>query len=399
MKSISCFVLLLCFAVTGIAQNRSIKFEQIKDWSQIIEKAKETGKLVFVDCFTEWCGPCKMLSLKVFTNDSVADYFNEHFVCVKFDMEKDRDGMMHKDTWGVTAFPTLLFIDAKSERSMQKLMGFRPATALLESARKIVELAATEDQYERGRSDAKSVCQLVVALRNSGKEQEAMLVMNEYFKGMTPEQMATPENWAIIFQCTDDILSFPLSVVNEHRELFSAIPGKDQQQVVEYKLNNAVLQMAVQFATNPNLAVWDQGRYNAFVTFLETFQGEVRPMAAVWLNTSSFVQRKQWQQLLAAIDAVHQDHILPLEQFGQYLIYYMTALGKSGEKKYIDQGIIWLDAALAQVQKEDKLSYYTMAILADAKLHLCNESGRFGTAKKAQKEFQGYIEKYKTLKN
>ena len=122
-------------------------------------------------------------------------------------------------------------------------------------------------------------------------------------------------------------------------------------------------------------------------------------MAAVWLNTSSFVQRKQWQQLLAAIDAVHQDHILPLEQFGQYLIYYMTALGKSGEKKYIDQGIIWLDAALAQVQKEDKLSYYTMAILADAKLHLCNESGRFGTAKKAQKEFQGYIEKYKTLKN
>lgn len=398
MKSISFFVLFLCFAVAGTAQNRSIAFEQTKDWTQITGKARDEGKMIFVDCFAEWCGPCKMLASKVFTNDSVADYFNRHFVSVKFDMEKDRDGMARKDNWGVSAFPTLLFIDAKSEQPVQKLVGFRPALALLEAARGVVELATTTDSYKQGKRDAQSVGRLIVSLKNSGKAQEAVQVMEEYFRGMTPEQMATPENWSVIFQCADDILSSPLKVVNENKELFSAIPGKDQRQAVEFKLNNSVLQTAVQFATNPNLAVWDQERFNTFVAFLETFQGEVRPMAAVWLNTSSFARHKQWEQLLDAVDAVDQNRILPMDQFGQYLVYYMTALGKSGEKKHVDRGIGWLDAAVTKVQGEDVPAYYTKAVLSDAKLRLCNEAGKFGEAKKAQKELQAYAEKLKAMR-
>ena len=58
------------------AQNRSIGFEQTREWKKVIKKAKKEKKLIFVDCYTSWCGPCKMLAKDVFTRDEVADYFN-----------------------------------------------------------------------------------------------------------------------------------------------------------------------------------------------------------------------------------------------------------------------------------------------------------------------------------
>jgi uncharacterized protein YyaL (SSP411 family) len=56
-------------------------------FSEIKEKAKKENKLIFMDCYTSWCGPCKMMARETFTNDTVAKYFNEHFINCSFDME------------------------------------------------------------------------------------------------------------------------------------------------------------------------------------------------------------------------------------------------------------------------------------------------------------------------
>lgn len=391
----SILLFLLLLATMGMAQNRSIAFEETKEWQEITAKARKAGKMIFVDCFTSWCGPCKMLATKVFTNDAVADYFNEHFVSAKFDMEKDKDGMAHKKAWDVTAFPTLLFIDPQSGGVVEKLVGFRPAEALLESARSLVNLNKSAADYSKNSRNAEAVLQMVVSLKRSGKEQEALRVMGDYFIGMTPQQMATPEGWAIIFQCADDILTPPLKTVYENKALFAAIPGKDQARMVEAKLNQSVLQKAVQFATNPNLAIWDQEGFNAFVSFLDTFTGETRPMAAVWLNTSAYARGKQWDKVLEAVNAVYQNKIMTGRQAGQYLYYFMTEIGKSGEKGSVDMGIAWLDGMVGQVSGEDRQAYYKRAVLSEVKWKLCDAAGKLGLAKKAQKELQLYSEKLK----
>jgi thiol-disulfide isomerase/thioredoxin len=72
--------------------------------------AKSQGKLIFMDAYTTWCGPCRWMAANTFTDGDVASYFNKNFINVKMDMEKG-EGPTLARKYAVNAYPTLLFID------------------------------------------------------------------------------------------------------------------------------------------------------------------------------------------------------------------------------------------------------------------------------------------------
>ena len=61
-------------------------------WKEALEKAKKEDKLVFVDSYTTWCGPCIKMAKNVFTQESVGSFYNQNFINIKLDMEKE-DGV------------------------------------------------------------------------------------------------------------------------------------------------------------------------------------------------------------------------------------------------------------------------------------------------------------------
>lgn len=93
---------------------KGIYFEKDSTLKDVLKKAEKADKLIFMDCYTSWCGPCKYLSGKIFTQKSVGDFYNKNFINVKFDMEKG-DGVNIAKKYGVRAFPTLLFLNSKGE--------------------------------------------------------------------------------------------------------------------------------------------------------------------------------------------------------------------------------------------------------------------------------------------
>lgn len=114
-------------------QPSGIAFED-GSFQELLDKARTEGKLVFLDCYTTWCGPCRMMASRVFTRKDVGDYFNANFVCGKMDMEKG-EGLHLAKRYKVEAFPTMLLLDADGN-VVDRLLGACSGEELIEFVRK-----------------------------------------------------------------------------------------------------------------------------------------------------------------------------------------------------------------------------------------------------------------------
>lgn len=114
------------------SENQGIKFESFT-LEQAKNEARKTGKLIFIDVYTSWCGPCKMMSSKTFTDIKVGKSFNSSFINLKLDAEKSQDGIDAARAYAVNAYPTLIFITSEG-KLVRKFVGYRSPTELLDLA-------------------------------------------------------------------------------------------------------------------------------------------------------------------------------------------------------------------------------------------------------------------------
>ena len=141
MKKIllSTFILFLAISWLGIettsAQTEGIKFFH-GTYSQAVAKAKKENKLVFLDAYATWCGPCKWMARNTFTKQSVGDYFNDKFVSIKIDMEKG-EGKQLARKFGLRVYPTLFFIDGDG-KVIKKTEGAYPPAPLINLAKQVI---------------------------------------------------------------------------------------------------------------------------------------------------------------------------------------------------------------------------------------------------------------------
>lgn len=111
MKKIISGISIVCFI--ALSAQETIQFQELP-FKDIIAKAKKEKKLVFIDAYASWCGPCKMMEKNVFPQKSVREYFNTNFINARFDMEKG-EGRDLAAKFGVRSYPTYLFLNGEGE--------------------------------------------------------------------------------------------------------------------------------------------------------------------------------------------------------------------------------------------------------------------------------------------
>jgi len=131
MNKISFFLIVLVSQLSFSQQ--SIKFED-SDFATILAKAKSEKKIVFLDAYAAWCGPCKLMEKNVFTDKTVADYYNKNFINAHFDMEKG-EGPNLASKYGIRSYPTLLFLNGEGE-IVGKELGYIKTEEFLELGKK-----------------------------------------------------------------------------------------------------------------------------------------------------------------------------------------------------------------------------------------------------------------------
>lgn len=127
-------VLLILFSTAAFAQGNfsqvtspqmspvdGIRFET-GDWSSVVAKAKKANKLIYVDVYTTWCGPCKVLAASVFPRKAAGDKYNPNFVNYRIDAEQG-EGVSLAKQYEVRSYPTHLFIDPVTQKTVYRASG------------------------------------------------------------------------------------------------------------------------------------------------------------------------------------------------------------------------------------------------------------------------------------
>ncbi len=112
MRRLILFILSLWTAAETRAQ---ANFITSQDWDGIRKEAAAGEKLIFLDAYTDWCGWCKVMDKKTFSDSGIGAFMNQHFINVKLEMEQEELGIKLAKKYAVTSFPTYLVFNSEGE--------------------------------------------------------------------------------------------------------------------------------------------------------------------------------------------------------------------------------------------------------------------------------------------
>ena len=82
-------LLTLFIAFSALAtQAQEIKWLTL---DEALAAQKKTPKPIFMDVYTDWCGPCKMLDKNTFHDAAIVKFISDNFYAVKFNSEFNFD--------------------------------------------------------------------------------------------------------------------------------------------------------------------------------------------------------------------------------------------------------------------------------------------------------------------
>jgi thioredoxin-related protein len=162
-------ILFLAFNFSSGLFSQGISFEH-GTWSEVKKLAKEKNLKIFVDAYATWCGPCKMMSSKVFKDTAVGNFYNNYFICYKLDMES-AEGIAFGKEFPVAAYPTFLFFDENGSHLKNKV-GYTEASEFVEFGKSIAAPEQTivylkKLEYTEGKKDKTFLYELCKALHDA----------------------------------------------------------------------------------------------------------------------------------------------------------------------------------------------------------------------------------------
>lgn len=233
--------------LAAIAFAQGIKFEE-GNFKSILAKAKKENKLVFIDAYAVWCGPCKLMVKNIFPLKPVGDYYNANFVNAKIDMEKG-EGIDLAKKFNVKVFPTYLFINGDGEE-VHRTIGYVEEKDFIQFAMDAGDpnkrLTALKQKFEKGEKDPEFLLNLA-NLTIYNDTDFSNKVIERYFAGK-PE--LNRDNLGLLFQAMKSTEGAPYRIFTERKaDILKMLPEQQYASMDKNVKVNTVMSKAYNATT------------------------------------------------------------------------------------------------------------------------------------------------------
>ena len=363
MKNILFIIAFTFLLGSNIHSQDGIKFDK-SEWKEILAKAKKEKKLIFVDAYAAWCGPCKMMDRDVFSQKEAGDFFNAKFVNAKIDMEKG-EGIGLSRSFGVMAYPTLLFVNS-SGNVVHRAVGYHNPGQLLELGEAALDpsrnMGSIADKYEQGDRSPELLYTLALAKLDAmdGTYEE---VAEEYLK--TQNDWNTKENREFIYRMVNSTDSEMAKHLVHHKKDYEAHLGS---QAVAGKINELVQNQVANATSEADLKSIED-------IYAVLYPGKAEEMVSR-LKMGYYAQKEDWSGFAKATNASLKKY--PAESWDELNEYAWIFYEEVQDKKLLKCALKWAKKSVAM-----ESNYYNHDTLAALYYRLGKKGKALSTANKA----------------
>ncbi len=261
--------LAVCFMCMMVLMAQGMKFEPTgTTLEEASAKAKAENKLIFLDCFTTWCGPCKKMARDVFPQDKVGAYMNPKFINLQIDMEGEYGAPLAKKLQ-ITAYPTFVIFNADAQE-IGRFLGSSDADGFIKNVEEKSKDNSSSDfqkRFSNGDRDPQFLLDYLKSLNASYKGDEANTVAEALLEGKEAT-FAADSTLRMVFM---------RSIINPFAPSFiytvknpASLKAQIGDMPVEMKIQNVLSNYQRQIINEENgTATIDQPQFDKFVSLLK----------------------------------------------------------------------------------------------------------------------------------
>jgi thiol-disulfide isomerase/thioredoxin len=247
MNQMTKSIFTIFFTIISISLfGQGIEFIEVT-WQEALEQAKQENKLLFVDSYAQWCGPCKRMAKEEFVKPEVGQFYNSNFINLKLDMES-KNGRTFDSKYPVSAYPTMFFLNGEGE-VVKKVKGGKKGDELIAMAKMVLKSYDTSGQfkekYDAGDRSYEVVYNYVDALNKASKP--SLRISNDYLKS-NPE-ITEEEKLKFIFVSAVEADSRIFEMMVDNKDKIIKLESEDEfNKKVKLACHNTIVK-AIEYET------------------------------------------------------------------------------------------------------------------------------------------------------